>query len=56
MKEYHDGDIAEAIDVKRDFIFDSRNDFLKYSAYYSKDGQFVATIYDDCDFTTIERA
>lgn len=53
--EYFDGAIVSVEDVKRDFKFSSRNDFLKYSVFYSKDGSFSATIYDNEATVLIER-
>ena len=55
-RTYKDGDEVLSSLVRFDFEFGERNDFLKYESYYSKDGEFVATIYDDADYTLIERA
>lgn len=55
-KEYVEGQSYPVSDVKRDFVFDNRNDFLKKEAFYSLDGRFVAVIYDDSDFVEIQRA
>lgn len=52
---YYDGMITSVDNIIRDFEFSSRNDFLKYSCYYSKDGNFCATIYDGEKTSLIER-
>lgn len=55
MIEYYDGIVVMADDIIRDFEIDSRNEFLKRTSYYSKDGKFVACVYDNYNEVTVER-
>lgn len=55
MIEYYDGLVVTADDIIRDFEIDSRNEFQKRTSYYSKDGKFVASVYDGYNEVTVER-
>lgn len=55
MDKYYDGAIVSVDDVLLDFDFDNRNDFFKRTSYISKDGKFIATVYDGDKQVLIER-
>jgi hypothetical protein len=52
---FYDGAIVSTDDVITYFEKDLRNDYLKLTYYHSKDGQWLATIYDGIDTVQIER-
>ena len=55
MSKYFDGQIVSVEDVIKDFDCVKRNNYLCSTSYESKDGLFVATIFDGATHVLIER-